>query len=358
MPVIRDLTVQAVREPVSRREYSFLTVHTDAGVTGLGEVSSSPVAVAAIMPELKRLLAGQDATAVENCRRVLTGSPGEMALAAVNSALLDITGKIAKVPVYQVLGGPTRFKARAAASLHGRTPPELLGSLKQAQPAGFRSFLVPLSPPAARNQGQAFVRGVRQLLEQLRTAAGDGIDFVLDCQGALTPGDAQMMAKELESLHLLWLDEPCPALNLAAAAKISGESVTPVGFGRHVTRNSEFQDLLRQEALDVIRPDIARHGISQIRRAAALAETYYVAVAPYHRGGPVATAACLHLAASIPNFVVQEIPWPAAAEDRRMRAELVGAGVESVTEGFFQLSTGPGLGISLNPDAVQKYRAL
>src|SRR5882724_3181787 len=171
MPVIKDLTAQAVREPVSRREYTFLTVHTDAGVTGIGEAAGPAAPLAAVLPELKKLLAGQDATAVENCRRILTGGPGEVALAAVNSALLDITGKIAKAPVYQVLGGPTRFKARAAASLHGRTPQELLDSLKQAQPAGFRSFLVPLSPPAARNQGQAFVRGVRQLLERLRTAA-------------------------------------------------------------------------------------------------------------------------------------------------------------------------------------------
>ena len=147
-------------------------------------------------------------------------------------------------------------------------------------------------------------------------------------------------------------------INLQAAAKISQESVTPVGFGRQVTHNSQFQDLLRLDAIDILRPSISHHGISQIRKAAALAETYYVAVAPFHRGGPVATAACLQLAASIPNFFIQEVPWPAAEQDRRMRAEVVSTAIESVHDGYFPLPTGPGLGITLNPDALNKYRAV
>ena len=343
-PAITDLAVHAVREPVSRREYVVAVVSTDAGITGVGEAAAVPDAasVAAALLEQRKSLIGRDATAVE----AIQPTAGR---AAINMALLDITGKLAKAPVYEVLGGPTRFKARAATAIEGE-------SIDAARAAGFRVLFVPLAPPAFRNQGQAFVRGTRRRLDRLRAAGGEEIDFVLACNGALTPGDAQMLAHEFESFHLLWLEEPCSPLNLSAVARIAGESVTPIGLGRRVTRNGQFQDLLRLDAVDILRPDMGLLGITQIRKAAALAETYYVAVAPFHRGGPVATAACLQLAASIPNFFLQEVPFPAADADRRMRAELVSPAIESPRDGFLPLPTGPGLGITLNMDAVRKYR--
>ena len=344
---ITDVGAQAVREPVSRCEYVIVTLRTDAGVTGAGEVGVPPgsggaTVVAAVLTG-KSALAGRDPTATETL-------PALVARGAIQMACLDIAGKLAKAPVYEVLGGPTRFKARAAATLTG---PEGLARLRAG---GFRSALVPLPPPPYRNQGQGWVKAIRRRLDDLRREAGDDFDFILDCAGGLSPSDGQVVAKEMESFHLLWLEEPCPLVNLEAAAKISRESVTPVGFGRAALRNSQFQDLLRLDAIDVIRAPL-RLGINTIRKAAALAETYYVAVAPFHRGGPVATAAALHLAASIPNFFLQEVPFPAAEADRRMRAELVSPAVESVREGYFALPAGPGLGITVNPDALQKYRA-
>ncbi len=345
--VITDLTAQGVREPVSRREYVLVEVRTDSGLTGVGEGAAQPDAatVVAALQEQRKTLAGRDPTAYEMVRPALPA-----ARAALNMALLDITGQLARAPVYEVLGGPTRFKARAATTLVDAS------SLETARAAGFRALLAPVEPPAWRNSGQAWVRGVRRRLEELRRAAGDEVDFILDCGGSLTPGDAQMLAREVESFHLLWLEEPCPTVNLQAAAKISQESATPVGFGRGARSNAEFQDLLRLDAIDVLRPDIGLHGISQIRKAAALAETYYVAVAPFHRGGPVATAAALHLAASLPNFFLQEAPWPAAEADRRMRAEIVSGAPETVRDGYFLLPTAPGLGVHLNAEAVRRYR--
>jgi len=358
---ITDLSAHAVREPVSRREYVLVSVRTDAGLAGVGEAAGSSAAVMAAVEAAKPFLVGRDATAIETVRRWFAAREGGFAAAAaqaaLNMALLDLTGKLARAPVYEVLGGPTRFKARAATSLEGAGVEQLRRSLEAARAAGFRAMIVPLAAPPRPNQGQAFVRGVRRLLDRLRQSGGDDIDFILDAQGALTPGDSQMLARELESFHLLWLEEPCPSLNLPAVAKISGESATPVGFGRAVLSNGEFQDLLRLDAIDVLRPNIGLHGITQIRKAAALAETYYVAVAPFHRGGPVATAACLHLAASIPNFFLQEVPLPAADQDRRMRSELASAPLETVEQGFLKLPAGPGLGVTLNADALEKYRA-
>ncbi|HSW49221.1 MAG TPA: mandelate racemase/muconate lactonizing enzyme family protein [Bryobacteraceae bacterium] len=354
-PSDKELRVQAaqafvVREPVSRRTYTVVRLRTFSGVTGYGECAGdqrTEVARATAVIE-------QPATSYQ----VLAGRLAEMGGvgAAINMALLDIVGKAAKAPVYQVLGGPTRFKARALAPLKGESDAALLDSMKRAASAGYRAFMVPAPPVTFRNQGQAWVLATRKRLEALRGAGGQEVDFVLDGGGRFVPGDASMAAADLEKFHLLWFDEPCPYLNLGAVKKIAGESVTPLGFGRNVRSGADFQNLLREDAIDVIRPDISLNGISEIRRMAVIAETYYVAAAPYHDGGPIATAAALHLAASLPNFFIQQIPLPEAEQDRRMRAEIAGAGLETVKDGFAALPTGPGLGVTVDEEALKKYR--
>ena len=348
---VSGIRVYPLREPRSGRRYSVLKIMTESGLAGFGEcepVSSADLARAT------QIVSGRPATAYEVIRQQLLPLPGLQA--AVNVALLDILGKKAKAPIYQVLGGPTRFKARASAVLEGETDEVLVTSLKRAQGLGFRAFLVPVPQVQARNQGQAFVQATRKRLDLLRSAGGDDADFILDGAGSLSAGDASSLAHELERFHLLWFDEPCCLSNLSAARKIASETVTALGFGRHLHDAGAFQDLLREELVDVLRPSLALNGISQIRRMAALAEAYYVAVAPHHNGGPIATAAALHLAASLPNFFIQQIPLPVADEDRRMRAELAGASVERVTDGFAALPAGVGLGITINEDALEKYK--
>ena len=348
---ISDLTAFPVREPVSRRSYTIARLRTRSGVTGYGEC---PLATAAELAQASQAVKGMSATSYELIARSLTALGGLRA--AINSALLDVVGKAAKAPVYQVLGGPTRFKARALVPLAGNSDAALVAAMQRAQSAGYRAFLVPVPPPPARNQGQAWVLAARKRLEALRGAGGPTLDFVLDGGGSLTPGDAASAATALEKFHLLWFDEPCPELNLGAIKKIAADNVTPIGIGRHIRTGGGFQDLLREDAIDVIRPDIALNGITEIRRMAAIAETYYIAAAPYHDGGPVATAAALQLAASLPNFFIQQIPLPEAEEDRRMRAEIAGASTVEVKEGFAALPTGPGLGITVSEAALDKYK--
>ena len=118
-----------------------------------------------------------------------------------------------------------------------------------------------------------------------------------------------------------------------------------------------FQALLREGLIDLVRPEIGIFGIGGTRRVAALAEPYYVAVAPRHNGSPVATAAAIHIAASIPNFFIQHVPLPAAAEDRAMRREIVSPALESGKGGFLDVTKSPGLGITVNEAALEKYRA-
>ncbi len=345
---VRGVRWFPVREPVSGRTYSVVQLEARSGILGYGECAALPRSE---MNAAAEAVLDQPAAAIEPVRARLASHP--QACAAVNMAMLDIVGQMTGAPVYQVLGGPTRNKVRALSR------PDRAGEeeLRCAYAAGCRAFTVPVGPVAARNQGQAFVHGVRARLEELRRSVGTGSDFVLDGAGALSPGDAASLAAALERFHLLWFDEPCAPANLETAHKISGECVTPVGYGRWIDRAGEFQQLLREGIVDVLRPDIRRHGITGIRRIAAIAETYYVAVAPFHDGGPIATAAALHLAAGLPNFFIQQVPWPADQKDREMRAELTSGSIEAVHDGYISLLTGPGLGIRINEEALKKYAA-
>jgi galactonate dehydratase len=339
---IASLKTFPVREPVSRRAYTVVKLVTRSGLAGYGEcgaASLSDIATATASVQ------GRPATAYEIMRSQLQGVPGMQA--AVNMALLDIVGKQTKAPIYRVLGGPTRNKARVLARLAGNSDDQLVETMKRGTAQGHRAFIVPIR--------EAHAGTILATLHKLRQAGGENVDFVLDGAAALSPGVAGTISDAVESFHLLWFDEPCPSLNMAAIQKLALERVTPLGFGRNIHSPVGFQNFLRDQSLDVLRPDLARNGITQIRRMAAMAETYYTAVAPYHEGGPIGTAAALQLAASLPNFFIQQIPVPEAQEDVRMRAEITGGSIETVKDGFAALPTGPGLGITVDEQALARY---
>ena len=326
---IAELRWFPVSEPVSGNRYTLLRVKTRSGLTGWGECAQA---------------AEQEAKAIEkewigrSATRYAAVDPSSPLAGALDVALLDIAGKACRTPVFRLLGGPTRHKVRAFAD---------------SNEPSFSAVAIAAPKPASRNQGKAYQNQVRALLKQLP----DDRDFVLSAQGSLTPGDAASVAAAVENIHPLWFDEPCSISNLEAVRKVSGETVTPLGFGRGISDPGVFQALLREGLVDVVRPDIARWGISGARRVAVLAEAYYVAIAPHHDGGPVATAAAIHLAASVPNFFIQHVPLPHDPKDREMRSAIVAGGIETPREGFLQVPTGPGLGIQVSESALEKYHA-
>jgi galactonate dehydratase len=359
---IAEVAARCIQEPGGKRAYAIVTVRTESGVTGVGETAAGPdprAAVAMILGQRKTLV-GLDATALELVPRTLFARTPERrrelapVQAAMNMALLDILGKLANAPVYELLGGPTRNKIRALACLETVAEKDLPAAVEKARQAGFRAFSVPL-PPRGTMRGRAFFQQIVRYLEGLRAKAGNDTDFVLDCRGRLTPAEAQSLARALEPFHVLWLDEPVSNIDPRTYARISAETVTPLGCGRSITEKRGFLELLRSDAIDALRPDIALNGITAIRKAAALAETYYVALAPFHRGGSIATAAALHLAASIPNFFIQEIPFAHEKRDQQMRRDVVGSDLETAKDGFLALPRGPGLGIRVHDEVLKRY---
>lgn len=334
-----------LREPDSGRVYAMVRVESRGGLAGWGECSAAipPAEVSTA----KQALEGLGASTYEVAWRRLDAAPALRP--AIDMALLDIAAQQSKAPVYQMLGGPTRNKCRAYVPLEGPA------ALERNLQAGHKAFGVPAPPNQWRNAGKPYVEKTTTLMQMMRRAAGAGVDFVLDGAGRLTPGDAQAISDALEKFHLLCFDEPVPAANVGVVKKIAAENVTPLGFGRNLVSAGAFQDLLREDGVDLLRPNLARFGVSQVRRIAAIAEAYYVAVAPFHDGGPLGTLAALHLAASIPNFFIQQIPSPASARDREMRKALLGEDVERVKAGFAALPTGAGWGVRVNESAVERY---
>ncbi len=318
-----------LREPESGNRYSLLRVTTRSGIAGWGESAYNSGA------DLKAL---QSAWVGKPAHAYATIPPATPFRAALDIALLDIIGKATNAPLYRVLGGPTRNKARA-------------WSAPGTQQSPISVINVPA--PAWRNQGKAYQNSILELVKSVP----EDRDFILMGYGLLTPGDAASVAASVETKHPLWFDEPCSHSNLEALRKVSAETVVPLGFGAGIDDPAVFQALLREGLIDIVRPDIGVLGISGCRRVAALAEPYYVAVAPRHTGGAVGTAAAIHLAASIPNFFAQHVPLPDSEQDRAMRREIVSPDLESSSNGYLSLPKSAGLGITVNEAALEKYRA-
>lgn len=326
---ITDIRHFPVREPVSKNQYSLVRVRTRSGLIGWGECPYDPNA------DIKAL---QSAWIGRPANAYATIQPASAFRAALDMAFLDILGKAADAPVYRILGGPTRSKVRAYSWPYTRE---------------FSVALIEIPKPAGRNQGKAYQN---QMLELVNAVPADH-DFIVAANGLLTPGDAASVARTLEPKHPLWFDEPCTHSNIEAVRKVADETVVPLGFGAAIDDPGVFQALLREGLVDLVRPEIGIFGISGSRRVAALAETYYVAVAPRHNGGPVGTAAAIQLAASIPNFFIQHVPLPKAEQDRAMRREIVSPALETNRGGFLELTKAPGLGVDVNQAAVEKYHA-
>ena len=318
-----------VREPVSGNRYSLLRITTRSGVVGWGESRYDPNAD---IKALESAWIGRQANAYAT---IPSSTPFR---AALDMASLDILGKTAKAPVYRILGGPTRNKVRAYSHPYSEE---------------FPVTVVEVPKPASRNQGKAYQN---RILELANAAPADR-DFILAANGSLTPGDAASVARTVEGKHPLWFDEPCAHSNIDALRKVASETVVPLGFGADIDDPAIFQALLREGLVDLVRPEIGIFGINGARRVAALAEPYYVAVAPRHNGGPITTAAAIHIAASIPNFFIQHVPLPTAEEDRAMRREIVSPALETSKGGFLEVTKSPGLGITVNEAALEKYHA-
>lgn len=347
---ITDFRAWRLKEPVSNRRYTVVRLKSQSGTSGYGEggPALAPEIVAARTAAL-----GRRATESEFIRAALRDIPALEA--AVSNAMLDLVSRAKNVPIYQYLGGPVRFKARLVAHLEGRTAAESAPSLERARRQGFQAFTTAAPQRDAMIPLRAYVNLVRKHMADMQALAGPSAEWVLDGEGAMTPGDAATVANALERLHPIWFDEPTGVVTQDALSKIVDESVMPIGLGRAITDIAGFQSLLASGSVNIVRPDLSRNSLAKIKRIAAIAETHYVAIAPFHNGGPIGALAGIHLNAALIHAYAQQIPVPAADRDAAMRAEITSGLKETADKGFFALLNRPGLGFEVNQSALDTY---
>lgn len=346
-----------------RRNLVFVKVHTDEGITGIGEAYSAGPddATALAVHHFEEWLVGQDPGRVEHLWALMYqgirfpgGSIVNSAISGIEHALWDIKGKALGVPVYQLLGGPTRDRVRVYQSPHGRTPDELAeNAVALVERYGYTA--VKISPQAPNSDSlpwNAVVREAAARIGALRAALGDDVDVAVDPHAKIfEPNRAIAMAEAIKPYRPLFFEEPLRPENVDALAKVAAHVDVPIATGEMLYTKFEFRELLVKQAADVLQPDICcAGGLLECKKIAAMAEAFYVTVAPHNPMGPVATAVNLHLAASIPNFLILEyIP-----DDQSPRRDLVDEPMRLV-DGYLQLPTRPGLGIELNEDAFSRY---
>lgn len=339
-----------MKEPVSGRRYTVVELRSEGGHSGFGEGAD---VTAAQIAEARTAISGRRAHEFEFVRARLAAIPAMEA--AVSNAMLDLVSRSRNVPIYQFLGGPTRFKVRVLARLEGSDEATTTAPLERARRQGFGAFTMPVLLRDSMIPLQEYVNRVRQRVSAMQAKGGPAAEWVLDGAGGLTPGDAATVAMALEKSRLMWFDEPTRVLTTDALAKIVDESVMPIGLGRSIHDIAEFQNLLRFGSVNVVRPGLGQNSLMKIKRIAAIAETHYVAVAPYHDGGPIGTMAGIHLSAALPNSFLQDVPVPAADRDAAMRAELTSGNREVADKGFAALLNRPGLGFEVNVKALDAH---
>jgi galactonate dehydratase len=350
--------------PVDR--YLFVMVHTDEGVTGLGEAGAWGYLEGseAIIRKFGRYLVGQDPLTIEHHWQYMyrsshfRGAAIMAAISAIDIALWDIAGKYLGVPAYQLLGGKCRNKVRVYVHVFGRTKEELIQGVKEAKEKGFSAVghLTPfLDEPRDIPFFKTHVNKMRDAIETVRAyreSVGEDVDLCLEIHRRLTPSEAITLAKGIEEFHPFFYEDPIRPENLDAMGLVAQHISIPIATGERLHDIHEFEMLLSRGAVQYIRPDVCHAGgLTHCKKIAALAEAHYVGVVPHNPLSPVSTAACVQLAACIPNFALQEYPGD---EHEPPKSEIVKNPL-TVEDGYLIIPDTPGIGIELVENVQEKY---
>jgi galactonate dehydratase len=354
-------------EPLPIDRYLFVQVHTDAGVVGLGEAGTWGFLEAAeqVVRKFATYLVGEDPLRIEHHWQYLyrsthfRGAAIMGALSAIDIALWDIAGKHFGVPVYQLLGGPTRHKARVYYHVLGETIDSLVEGCRDAKQRGFTAVGhlspfgdEPRSKPYFKTHAAKIGEAV-DAVRQYRAAVGDEVDLCIEIHRRLTPAEAIVLARGIEPFRPLFYEDPILPDNFDAMALVAENIGVPIATGERLHTIFEFEMLLRRGAVQFVRPDVCMcGGITGAKKIAALAEACYVGVVPHNPLGPVSTAACVQLAACIPNFAIQEYP---TGEDELPKRDIVRSALAYDGAGSLLVPTVAGIGVELAPDALERF---
>jgi len=354
----------------------FVKVYTNQDVWGCGEGVDATPGTYHLVQTLGRRLRGRDPLNVhrvfEDLRRggIFQGAQAGVyvaVLSAIETALWDLSGKALGVPVYQLLGGKFRDRVRVymdTALYQSRlpTPEQFAENARQAVDMGFTAIKFDLDQGSDPNKYDSYnwtasPAEIQRMVDQMtaaREAVGPNIDICADMHGRYDAVTAQQVAKRLEPLGLMWLEEPIPAENVEAYKHITESTSTPICAGENIYLAYGFRRLLEMGAVDIVMPDLQKvGGLGEGQRIANLANLYYVPFAPHMVASYLGAMASSHVCASVPNFMVLE--WQIYYHTDPMWQEIVTYEGEMVEDGFITLSEAPGIGVEINEEGMRPY---
>lgn len=347
---------------VVRPRWLFVRVETDDGAVGWGEASleGHAEAVDGAFASLRDRFVGHDPARIEDIWQIAyrlgfyRGGPVLMsALSGLDQALWDLKGRLLGVPVWQLLGGKVRDRVPVYAWIGGDRPDEVAEAASERLKQGFKAVKMNatadlgwLDSPKALDETVARVAAVQ----------AQGLDVGLDFHGRVHRPMAKQLAVAVTPLRPLFIEEPLLSENLEGIVDFAKHTSAPIALGERLYSRWDFKRVFEANCVDVIQPDLSHAGgISECRRIAAMAEAYDVAVAPHCPLGPLALAACMQIAITTPNFVIQEmslgIHYNVGGHD--LLTYLTDASVFDVADGMVELLTGPGLGVEIDEAKVR-----
>lgn len=363
---IRDIEPVVIH--VNRRgDWVFLLVHTDTGLTGLGEAShsSNDALLLDLLARIKPQLIGQSAINVhalwQKLIRLDAGRVGQTLLSGLEMALWDIFGQAVGQPIHALLGGALRKRIRLYANINrhvqGRSPAAFAQAAQQAVAEGFTAIkLAPFDELAERDHmrtgPQAAWRAGVDRVRAVRQAIGETIELAVDCHSRMEQSEAIVVGRELADCNLFWYEEPVHHSFPEELAAVTKAVPIPTASAESLFGMEGFRPFFQNHVVDVIMPDVKHAGgLLESKLIAEAARLNGLLVAPHNPSGPVASVASGHLCAVLRNFYILEYAWG----EVDWRAQLLEP-AESIVDGHLLVSDAPGLGHRLNPDLVKQHR--
>jgi galactonate dehydratase len=346
--------------------YLFVQVQTNEGITGLGEsgVWGFLEASGKVAETFKRYLIGQDPLRIEHHWQYLyrsthfSGAAIVGALSAIDIALWDIAGKYLGVPCYQLLGGKCRDKVRVYAHVFGDTKEKLIRGCVEAKKKGFTAVghLTPfLDEPRNVPYFKTYADKIQDAIDTVRSyreAVGNEVDLCIEIHRRLTPAEAVTLAEGIAPYRPMFYEDPIRPDSVEAMEQVARKIRIPIATGERFFTMQQFATLLERDAVQFIRPDVCLvGGLTQAKKIAALAEAHDAQVVPHNPLSPVSTAACVQLAACIPNFALQEYPQ---GEHEPPKSEIV-RGTLKLENGFLIVPDTSGIGVELADNAAERH---
>jgi galactonate dehydratase len=352
--------------------YLWVRIHTDEGLIGLGESYPNAEAEAAIVhSRLAAVLLGKDPSAIDRLWADMflavsySGWAGaEMrALSAVDIALWDLQGKVTGQPIYKLLGGASRPSIRLYNTCYdrldfNREPVQLARELFKSNIKAMKIW--PFDDMARKNGGNHIsaeeIRQGSEPLRLIREEFGDSVDIAVEFHGFWNLPCAKKIAASLEPYKPMWLEEMLPQDNLAAYAELADSTDIPLCLSERLFTRWGFRELLENRAASIIMPDISWcGGISEGKKIATMAETYYLPIAPHNCGGPILHFATAHLSANVTNlFIMESVRRHYSEEYDGLVTKKLIAGAN----GELPLPEGAGLGVELSSDVLTRKDAI